>query len=253
MILAQDPPRLQRKGHRPLAVVDTSTTMSSGRLAVLANPRWLLFLPVAADMVWLYANAPADRQVNPFFLYLVVFGVGVLLLSYFLVPSAIRLAHRIGPRFVFAGAGLVLSVVEEVVAFLTRSGIFQDGRHTLLFGLVQAALPLFLWTLGVLLVVHRFSYSAIQLYLLAGLSGWLCEAVIGGFLFREPAVAVLALPAIAYSYFVLIYLPYRSIEGYLQPRGASGWRVPGLLAIPTLLWVVGGVAGSLIARSAGIQ
>ena len=214
----------------------------------LRNPRLLLLVPVAADFVWIYANPPPNRAVNPFFLYLVVFGIGVLLLSHLLVPTAIRLRRRFGPAIVFAGIGLALSVIEETVAYVTRSGIFQDNNHPLAFGLVQAGLPLFLWTLGVLLVLQRFTYTRTQLFVLAGLSGWLCEAVLGGALFSEPVLIIAALPVVVYSYFVLIYLPYRAIEDTVQAKRATFWGVSAVLAVPTALWFLGGIVGFFLSR-----
>ena len=222
--------------------------MRSLSRATFTNPRLLLLVPVAADFAWIYANPPPDRAVNPFFLYLVVFGIGVFLLSHLLIPAAVRLRKRFGPKIVFAGIGLALSMIEEGVAYVTGSGIFQDNHHPLVFGLVQAGLPLFLWTLGVLLVLQRFTYSRTQLFVLAGLSGWICEAVLGGLLFKSAVLAIVVLPVVAYSYFVLIYLPYRAIEDSLQQKGASFWAVSAVLAVPTAFWFLGGIVGFFLSR-----
>jgi hypothetical protein len=222
--------------------------MRSLSRATFTNSRLLLLVPVAADYAWIYANPPPNRAVNPFFLYLVVFGIGVFLLSHLLVPTAVRLRKRFGPKIMFAGLGLALSMIEETVAYFTGSGIFQDNHHPLVFGLVQAGLPLFLWTLGVLLVLQRFTYSKTQLFVLAGLSGWICEAVLGGLLFKAAVLALVVLPVVAYSYFVLIYLPYRAIEDSLQQKGASFWGVSAVLAVPTAFWFLGGIVGFFLSR-----
>src|SRR5712691_6584680 len=166
------------------------------------NRRLLLLVPVALDMVWVYANRPAGTAVNPFFLYLVFFGIGVFVLSLVLAPAAQRLRRRVGPAVAFLGLGLALSITEEVIAYLTRSGLFEDGKHALGPGLVQAALPL------------------------------------------------LALPVIAYSYFVLIYLSYRAIEADVRPRARSFWRVPAIIGIPAVLWLIGGIFGHYLTRGA---
>jgi len=222
--------------------------MRSNPRAALANPRLLLLVPVAADMAWIYANPPPNRVFNPFFLYLVFFGIGVLLISHLLIPVAVRVRQRLGPTLTFLGLGLALAMVEELVAYLTGSGVFQDTHHPLVFGLVQAGLPLFLWSLGVLLVLRRYAYGTTQLFVLAGLSGWLCEAVIGGLLFRSPVLALLALPVVAYSYFVLIYLPYRAIEGSIRPGRQSSLAAPAALVVPSALWFLGGIAGFFLSR-----
>ncbi len=214
------------------------------------NRRLLLLVPVALDMVWVYANRPAGTAVNPFFLYLVFFGIGVFVLSLVLAPAAQRLRRRVGPAVAFLGLGLALSITEEVIAYLTRSGLFEDGKHALGPGLVQAALPLFLWTAGVYFVLRRFGYSRTGFFVLAGLCGWLCEVVLGGLLFVAPALALLALPVIAYSYFVLIYLSYRAIEADVRPRARSFWRVPAIIGIPAVLWLIGGIFGHYLTRGA---
>jgi hypothetical protein len=95
--------------------------MRSNLRAALANPRLLLLVPVAADLVWIYANPPPHRVFNPFFLYLVFFGIGVLLISHLLIPVAVRVRQRLGPTLTFLGLGLALSMVEELVAYLTGS------------------------------------------------------------------------------------------------------------------------------------
>ncbi len=205
--------------------------------------RLLLLIPVAIDMAWVYVNRPPGHAVNPFFLYLVFFGIGVFGLSLFLAPAAHSLRRRFGPAAAFLGLGFALSITEEVIAYLTRSGLFEDGKHALGPGLVQAALPLFLWTIGIYIILRRFGYSRTEFFLLAGLGGWMCEVVLNGLLFVAPTLAILALPVIAYSYFVLIYLPYRAVEADVRPRVRSFWRVPGILVIPAALWLVGGVSG----------
>jgi len=222
--------------------------MSSPSRIDLRDPRYLLFVPVLLDFGWIYMNPPPNHPVNPFFLYLVVFGIGVFLLSHLLVPAAVRLRKRFGPRIVFAGIGFALAMIEEAVAYVTGSGIFQDNHHPLAFGLVQAGLPLFLWTLGVLLVLQRFTYTSTQLFVLVGLSGWICEAVIGGVLFSAPALIIAVLPVVAYSYFVLIYLPYRATEDLLQKKSWTFWGVSAALAVPTAFWFLGGIVGFFLSR-----
>jgi hypothetical protein len=222
--------------------------MSTRPRAGIRNPSLLLLVPVALDYVWIYLNPPPSHPVNPFFLYLVVFGIGVFLLSHLLVPAAVRLRRRFGAKLVFAAIGLALAMIEETVAYATRSGIFQDNHHPLVFGLVQAGLPLFLWALGVLLVLQRFTYSRTQLFVLVGLSGWICEAVLGGLLFKAPVLALVVLPVVAYSYFVLVYLPYRAIEDSLQQKGASFGAVSAVLVLPTGFWFLGGIAGFFLSR-----
>jgi hypothetical protein len=222
--------------------------MSTRPRVGLRNPAWLLLVPVALDYVWIYLNPPPAHPVNPFFLYLVVFGIGVFLLSHLLVPAAVRLRRRFGAKTVFAGIGLALAMIEETVAYVTGSGIFQDNHHPLAFGLIQAGLPLFLWNLGVLLVLQRFTYTSTQLFVLVGLSGWLCEAVLGGVLFTAPALIIAVIPVVAYSYFVFIYLPYRAIEDLLQKKSWTFWGASAMLAVPTAFWFLGGIVGFFLSR-----
>jgi hypothetical protein len=222
--------------------------MSTRPRVGIRNPSLLLLVPVALDYVWIYLNPPPSHPVNPFFLYLVVFGIGVFLLSHLLVPAAVRLRQRFGAKIVFAGLGFALAMIEETVAYVTGSGIFQDNHHPLVFGLIQAGLPLFLWSLGVLLVLQRFTYTSTQLFVLVGLSGWLCEAVLGGILFTAPALIIAVIPVVAYSYFVLIYLPYRAIDDLLQKKSWTFWGGSAMLAVPTAFWFLGGIAGFFLSR-----
>ena len=208
----------------------------------------VLLVVVAIDIVWVAASPPPGDRFNPFFLYLAVFGIGGLLASIALAPAARGLRARVGPLAAFTILALVVSILEEVIAYVTHSGLYQDGKHALGPGLVQAGIPLFLWTLGVYVVIRLFAYSRIELYVLAGLSGWFCEAVIGQFLFKQPLLALLALPAIAFSYFVLMYLPFLAVADTLKTSRGGCLRIPGAILIPAVAWTAGGVMGALLLK-----
>ena len=201
---------------------------------------------VVVDTLWIAANPPAGMTINPFFLYLVFFGGACFIASLALAPLARRLATLVGSFAAFAIVAFALSVAEEVIAYLTGSGLYQDGKHALPPGLVHASLPLFTWMLGIYVVMRLFAYGRLELFVLAGLSGWMCETVIGGLFFKQPLLAVAALPAIAFSYFVLAYLPVRAIEDSPGGRRASWWRVPAAILIPAVLWSLGGIVGVLL-------
>lgn len=208
-----------------------------------------LFLGVVGvDMLWVAANPPRGDKVNPFLLYLLVFGVGGLLASLALAPAAKGWRSRVGNFAAFASLAFVISMTEEIIAYVTRSGLYQDGKHALAPGLVHAGLPLFTWTLGVYIAIRLFSFSRLELFVLAGLSGWVSEALVGGLFFKQPALAVAVLPVIAFSYFVLLYLPFRAVEDTVKSGGASCWRIPGGLVIPVVFWALGGVAGVLLVK-----
>lgn len=206
----------------------------------------LLLGVVGVDMLWVAANPPVGDKVNPFFLYLLVFGVGGSLASFALASAAKTWRARVGNFAAFASLAFVISMAEEIIAYATRSGLYQDGKHALGPGLVHAGLPLFTWTLGVYIAVRLFAFSRLELFVVAGLSGWMCEAIIGGLFFKQTALAVEALPVIAFSYFVLMYLPFRAVEDTVKTEGASCWRIPGGLVIPAVLWALGGIAGVVL-------
>jgi len=208
----------------------------------------LLLGAVAVDMVWVAANPPPGDKVNPFLLYLLVFGVCGFLASIALAPAARWWRSRVGNFAAFASLAFVISMAEEIIAYLTRSGLYQDGKHALAPGLVHAGLPLFTWTLGVYVAMRLFTFSRLELFVVAGLSGWMSEAIIGGLFFKQPFLAVAALPVIAFSYFVLMYLPFRAVDDSLRTGGRSCWRIPAGLAIPAILWTAGGIVGVLLVR-----
>jgi predicted ABC-type sugar transport system permease subunit len=210
--------------------------------------RYLLLGVVAIDILWVAANPPPGDKVNPFFLYLLVFGVGGFLASIALAAPARQWRSRVGNFAAFASIAFATSTLEEIIAFVTRSGLYQDGKHALAPGLVHAGLPLFTWTLGVYVAMRLFAFSRLELFVVAGLSGWMSEAIIGGLLYKQPFLALVALPAIAFSYFVLMYLPFRAVESSVTSGGRSCWRIPSGLAIPAILWAAGGVAGVVLVK-----
>ena len=209
----------------------------------------LVLIVVAINVLWIAGNPPSGERINPFFLYLLFFGIGGFLVTFVLTPLARGFSARVGAGWAFATLGFILSMLEEVIAYLTRSGLYQDGKHALGPGLVHAGLPLFTWTLGVFIAMRLFAFGRLELFVISGLSGWMCEAIIGGLFFKQPLLAVAALPAIAFSYFVLIFLPVRAVEGLMTPGRASCWRIPAGLLIPAILWSGGGIAGALLVRA----
>jgi hypothetical protein len=211
-------------------------------------PAFLLAV-VVIDTLWIAASPPPGRTTNPFFLYLVFFAAGGFLAGFALAPLTRRFASLVGAFAAFALLALVMSIAEEVIAYLTGSGLYQDGKHALAPGLVHASLPLFTWSLGVYAANRLFAFGRLELYVIAGLSGWMCETVIGGLVFKQPLLALAALPAIAFSYFVLIFLPLRSIGDGAAGGRHSGWRVPVGVVLPAILWSLGGIIGAVLVRA----
>ncbi len=147
-------------------------------------------------------------------------------------------AHPLAMYFVVIG--YLVSVVAETAY------IFSKPLHrNLLIDLLLTAPWYIMWMMLWYRILKRFRFSVMEAFILGGFHGFVVEAVVSGYLFASPILALLGLPLFSVVYGFFFIVPYLLLKNNFKDQKEISfgkkvaWSLVPLLAyIPGFIWIM---------------
>lgn len=199
-----------------------------------------------ANMAYILKRPFGSDSPDPFLKYLIIYAGIFGLLSYLYRVKITKAFQKFPTSVRFLTLSLTLVIIEEIVTFITKVGVFEGGQVELLDGLAIIVPSLFLWTVGILAVVKRYQCSQWQLFMLAAISAWIIEMIVVPKTLPNFLQSLFLFPSVSVSYLVQIWLPYESIKAELTSTRASIWKIPASILLPIFLFIIGAAFGQAL-------
>lgn len=203
-------------------------------------------LLLVLNMAYIFKNPFGSETPDPLLKYLIAYVFGVGILSFLYRKKITMFSQKMPAILRFLILSSILVIIEELTIYFFKTGIFEGGTVKLLDGLKTTVPSLFLWSVGILIVIRRYQYNSWQLFLLAAISGWINEMIVVPDVLPGFFITFFLFPSVAIPYVILIWLPYQTIKEDLTTTKSNKWKIPAAIFLPTFLFIIGAAFGQAL-------